>query len=71
MMTKWIRIKEPDWHCEAQVSPFCPRLATWEEERTREQVISRVLPALRCDDHLPSGAIKLDENEAEPQKEAI
>lgn len=70
-MARWFKIKQPDWHCEARVSPFCGNLAVWEEDRTREQISKRVLAALRCEQHLPSDAIKVDENEAEPEKEAM
>lgn len=68
-MGRWYRILQPDWNCEAKVSPFCMKPATWEEERTAEQIAKRELPALRCGDHIPTNAVKVDHEETEPQKE--
>ena len=67
-MSKWIQIKEPDWLCEARTMPRCNTPASWEEERTPEQVRDRYLPELRCDQHLPSDAEKITE-ETQPQTE--
>jgi hypothetical protein len=68
MASRWIRILAPDWLCE--VRGGCDTSAEWEEDRSPEQVRDRVLPLLRCERHLPSDAIKL-EDEAEPEREAI
>lgn len=73
-MARWYRILQPDWHCEAKVAPFCGRLATWEEERTGEQIKRRELAPLRCDEHLPTDAVKVDPDEdevTEPQRKEI
>lgn len=68
MLTKWIKIIEPGWNC--TVRGGCNKPATWEEDRTTAQILARELPALRCDEHLPSDAIKLDEDEAQPMEGA-
>lgn len=69
-MAKWIRILAPDWLCEARTFPRCDAAATWEEDRTADQISKRLLPALRCDDHLPSDAEKIAEDEPEPMEAA-
>lgn len=67
MSGTWIKINDPDWHCEAR-GTGCTKPATWEEDRTPEQIRDRYLPELRCDDHLPSDAVKITQ-ETEPQTE--
>lgn len=66
LMARWIRIETPDWNC--TVRGGCDTPAEWEEDRTKEQIAKRELPALRCERHLPSDADKI---EPEPEQEAV
>lgn len=65
-MGRWIRIETPYYNCEVRTYPRCECPAIWEEYRTKEQVRSKYMPELRCEQHLPTGAEKI---ETEPRKE--
>lgn len=64
-MARWFRIHTPDWSCE---HTGCHDAATWEQDRTPEQIKNRELAELRCDKHLPADAIKLDAEKQPEQK---